>query len=87
MFTRFKKAFPFLAQNNVKLWEWPEDSIYQNGPYCFKTSRAKDVLQWAENHLLRGTFPREDYRELCELIVYYLGGNVSITYVFILINA
>ena len=38
--------------------------------------RANDVLTWAEEHLLRGTFGRDDYRELCELVVHYLGGRV-----------
>ena len=33
-------------------------------------------MAWGTQHLLAETFPREDYRELLELTVYYLGGEV-----------
>lgn len=38
---------------------------------------AADVLEWAQNELEKGTFPRDDYRELLELIVITLGGTVE----------
>ena len=39
-------------------------------------TQAKDVLAWAEVHLEKGTWPRDDYRELLELVIIWLGGNV-----------
>ena len=38
--------------------------------------RAKQSVEWAEHHLLKKTFPRDDYKEITELIVVYLGGQV-----------
>ena len=46
-------------------------------PHTFRTARALEVREWAEQQLLRGLFGRDDYRELCELIVVYLGGEVN----------
>ena len=40
------------------------------------TARGIEVLQCAEAHLLSENFGRDDYRELCELIVHFLGANV-----------
>ena len=42
----------------------------------FLAERAVAVRSWAEDRLLAGSFGRDDYRELCELIVVYLGGEV-----------
>ena len=42
----------------------------------FIVDKAKDSLSWAQWHLVNGTFPRDEYRELNELIVVYLGGAV-----------
>ena len=56
---------------NMKLFNWEEFSSEQ-----FIIDRAKQSLAWAEWHLTQGTFPRDDYRELNELIVVYLGGNI-----------
>ena len=36
---------------------------------------AKSVLKWAQNKLLKGTFPRTDYREFLELVIVTLGGG------------
>ena len=38
---------------------------------------AKSVLEWAQNELLKGTFPRADYREFLELVIVTLGGKVE----------
>ena len=41
---------------------------------------AEAVLEWGSNCLQKNSFPREDYRELLELIVFYLGGEVPRTF-------
>ena len=89
MFLRFQTWYRSQEQENnrrgrsfpdpglLRKFVWPADAENATGPYCFLTSVAKDTLAWAEMHLAKGTFPREDYRELTELIVMYLGGTVS----------
>ena len=55
-------------------WEWNETSstgLYKNSLNC---------LTWAKQRLTDGTFPREDYRELCELLNSVLGGEVNEQY-------
>ena len=42
----------------------------------FLIEKAEQSLAWAERNLQQKTFPRDDYRELNELIVIYLGGQV-----------
>ena len=53
------------------LWRWPDDE--EN----FMSQQANKVLEWADHQMTKGTFPREDYRELLELIVIYLGGSIK----------
>ena len=60
-----------MDKNNLTLWEWPQD------PNSWLYQQALAVLEWARQAMLNGTFPREDYRELLELIVKFLGGEVS----------
>ena len=53
------------------LWKWidnMEDWRYQ---------KANEILIWADYHRENATWPREDYRELLELVVLYLGGMVK----------
>lgn len=38
--------------------------------------QAHTVRKWAEDCTLKDTFPREDYREMIELTVIYLGGSL-----------
>ena len=38
---------------------------------------AKNVLTWAQIELSKGTFPRDDYKEMIELLVISLGGQVN----------
>ena len=75
MFVSLKKKFGFIPLDNLQLWEWPEDFPAQ--PFAFTTARALEIRKWGEDHLLHGTFAKGDYRELCELVVHYLGGQVS----------
>ena len=70
-----KKKFGFITLDTLLFWEWPAD--FPKQPYTFTTARALEVRRWGEDHLLQGSFARGDYRELCELIVHYLGGQVS----------
>ena len=56
--------------SNLTLFDWPQDKnsdIWQ---------QAKTVKKWAEDCTLKETFPREDYRELIELTLIYLGGSL-----------
>ncbi|KAK4024350.1 hypothetical protein OUZ56_009768 [Daphnia magna] len=52
------------------LFEWDGDEESDT------FQQASKVLKWGENHLMACSFPREDYRELIELTVVYLGGKV-----------
>jgi hypothetical protein len=87
-FKRFKKWYKTQANDarehnavfpdpaDFNRWEWTETS--PNGPYLTSMNWwARSTLTWVQEHLVRGTFPREDYRELCELINIVLGGEVS----------
>ena len=38
---------------------------------------AEATLQYLSQCLLDGVFPREDYKELCELVVLWLGGHLA----------
>ena len=72
-YKRFKDIWSTvqLDKDNMCLFDWEEFSGMQ-----FLVDKAKDSLTWAQWHLENGTFPRDDYRELNELIVVYLGGAV-----------
>ena len=37
---------------------------------------AASVLAWAQAQLIKQTWPREDYKEMLELMIIYLGGSV-----------
>ena len=54
---------------DLVLWDWENSS--ENSQKL-----AKSVLQWAEEQLLRETFPREDYKEFMQLVVISLGGKI-----------
>ena len=60
-----------LDTSSMKVFDWMEYS-----DQTFLTERAKQSLDWAEWHLQQGTFPRDDYKEINELIVVYLGGVI-----------
>ena len=72
-YKKFKQDWSSLELNkdNMKLFDWKE---YQN--HGFLIEKARQSLGWAETHLQKKTFPRDDYKELNELIVVYLGGQV-----------
>jgi hypothetical protein len=49
-------------EEQLKVWHWPENQE----DLLFK--QALEVKIWVTNCIEKTTFPREDYRELCELI-------------------
>ena len=69
----FKTAWSSLKldTSSMKLFDWQKYSGQE-----FLIQRAKSSLHWAQDNLDRNTFPRDDYKELNELIVVYLGGKV-----------
>ena len=55
---------------NYQLWVWPNDQR----SWLFR--KAIEILEWCRKMMEEGVFSRDDYRELVELIVIYLGGEV-----------
>jgi hypothetical protein len=51
-------------------WNWPAD------PHNWKFQHCDSLLQMFRRWMQNNVFPREDYRELLELTVTYLGGQV-----------
>ena len=76
MFKRFQAIFDKLPACTYRLFQWPTEIVQ---PLNFLTNRAMAVLQWGDERMQAGTFSeqRDDYRELCEIVTYYLGGSVS----------
>ena len=76
LFKRFKDNFDLLDINDLKTYSWDGDEVSSYGPYLFSTERALMVKEWAEDCCKTGVFPREDYRELLELITFVLNGEI-----------
>lgn len=74
LFSRFKDDY-----NSFQPLISPEE--YQTLDYDelnpFMTSQANEVKEWAGNCLKNDVFPREDYKELCELMAVFLGADLS----------
>ena len=72
-YKHFKDAWSSLDPDptKMKLFNWDEFS-----EQTFLIDRARQALAWVEWHLLQQTFPRDDYKELTELIAVFLGGQV-----------
>ena len=70
LFAKFRKKFGYIDVDVKHVWIWPEENDCRH-------QRASDVLAWAERHMRNGTWAREDYRELLELTVLFLGGVVK----------
>lgn len=78
LFARFKEDWESLnvEECEPKRFDWPTDSnslLYR---------QAELVKKWAGECLQKDTFPREDYRELCELIAVYLGARIPRGFIF-----
>ena len=69
LFKRFKEKFGFLDLSSRKVWKWPSRGR--------RYEKANQVLQWGDRTMQQRTWDREDYRELLELVVIYLGGVVK----------
>ena len=61
---------PVIDMNSLKKFDWQAVAGTE------LEAQAQSSLEILSNFLKSGTFPREDYRELCELTVLYLGGAV-----------
>jgi hypothetical protein len=72
LFKRFKDEFDSL-EKTFTTWKWPANKS------CFLLKQGQTVLNWAKECLKSKTFPREDYLELCQLIVLFLGGDIGKT--------
>jgi hypothetical protein len=73
IFKRFQSDYSSfdIDYSNLTLFEWPANQLS-----CVWI-QAKSVLTWEEQCLKDNTFPREDYRELVQLMVVYLGGKAT----------
>ena len=70
----FKNSWSSLQLDTEKMKVFDRKKYDDN---TFLIEKADESLSWAEDHLKKETFPRDDYRELNELIVVFLGGQVS----------
>ena len=69
----FKNAWSTLNLDTSSMVVFDQERYAGNS---FLIGKAAESLHWAEINLQKMTFPRDDYRELNELIVVYLGGQV-----------
>ena len=71
-FTKMKKDFEEDLEKDLVLFkfQWPGDDN-------FLSKSASKALSFLLSCLEKDLFPRSDYRDLCELAVVYLGGEVS----------
>ena len=73
LFKRFQSEWENLdrSTDNLTLFEWPEQS-------SDLWTQAESVRSWALDCITKKTFPREDYRELIELTLVFLGGELPV---------
>ena len=71
LFKEFKNFFGFIDLDKRLVWVRP------NSVRDWRSRRADEVLHWADQHMEKATWPREDYRELLELVVTFCGGVVK----------
>lgn len=78
LFVQYKQHFDGIDLSDLHLWQWPEDTTWPpvHGPDSLLVAQAKEARTFLEEHCIRGTFPREDYKELAELCTHFLGGKV-----------
>ena len=53
------------------------DFICMMASFAIRHQKANEILLWADYHMQHGMWPRQDYRQLLELVVIYLGGMVK----------
>ena len=71
LYKPFQAAFNHMVLGQWTTWNWPRN--HQD----WKFQRGEQLLLLFHRWMTNNTFPREDYRELLELAVTYLGGQVS----------
>ena len=71
IFRRLKSQWYSLVidYDNLELFD------YEAAP-DWMSAEARSVLEWGEEHLIKVTWPREDYREFLMLVVVSLGGTI-----------
>jgi hypothetical protein len=76
IFKRFQSQWEESSKdtNDLQLFEWPSFEREKDAPQIFYQAQA--TRNWLEAHIEKGTFPREDYRELAELNLIWLGGTL-----------
>ena len=62
----FKKFKRFFGLDKRTFWKW------LNTLSAWRHCRANEFLLWADSHMQKMTWSREDCRELLELVVIYL---------------
>ena len=67
LFKSFREVFEKIVLNDRALWNWQNEGDWRK-------EKGSNVLEWATINMEKGTWIREDYRELLELVVIYLGG-------------
>ncbi len=70
LYKRFQAAFNRMVLGRWTTWQWPANNR------SWKHRRAEQLLIVYHDWMRNNVFPREDRRELLELAVTYLGGQV-----------
>ena len=64
MFQRLASKFTLVDLDKRDVWPRATD---------WRAEKADAVLEWANERMGKGTWPWEDYKELLELVILYLG--------------
>ena len=72
MFARFKEDFPNFA--HLIVGEYQVMDYEKQDPFIVE--QTNEVKQWVTKCLKENVFPREDYKELCELIAVFLSSDI-----------
>ncbi|KZS04710.1 Cc8K15.2-like protein, partial [Daphnia magna] len=81
LFKRFQSDWENIDHdlNDVTLFQWPGTMDDNGKPITSMiASTATEVLKWAKDCYSTSVFPRADYKELLELTILFLGGDVTI---------
>ena len=77
-FISHRQVEGFPDPNMFRQYDWGEADDYPVGPYKIERNwYLRQTLDLVQEHLRSGTFPRADYKELCELMNFILDGKVK----------
>ena len=77
VFEIFKKRFDAIPKDNLRLWTWPPDTQ----PRSFLYSKALEAREFCKRILAaKQCGNRDDYQEICELIIKFTSGEVCCSY-------